>query len=175
MLGDALFTTRYASSGRCIVCYTPILVESGRDPPRCHFGVIISSAPFDEVTATSHRMLTLLGWCTLLLLEMCEAISCQHNALDIYVSKIILRSLKRVWKTFWMACVYGHWDMSFIIVSVVYLACDALGCFVIDSSLVNVYPTLYCCGIPWQSVIFIPVFYISKLSLGLNNPHVGVS
>lgn len=152
------------------------LVESGRDPPRCHFVVIISSAPFDEVTATSHWMLTPLGLCTLSLLERCKDISCQHNALAIYVSKIILPSLNRVWETFGMACVHEHWNMSFIIVSVVYLACDALGWFVVDSSLANVYPTLYCCVVSWQSVIFIPVLYVTKLSLGLNNLlHVGVS
>lgn len=39
-----------------------------------------------------------------------------------------------------MANVHRHWNMSFIIVSVVYLACDALGLFVVDSSLANAYP-----------------------------------
>lgn len=134
---------------------TLTLGERKRDPPRCHFVVFISSAPFTEVAATSQRMLTQLGWCTLSLLESLKANSCQPTAAAIYLSKNILPSLNCVWETLWMANVHRHWNMSFIIVSVVYLACDALGLFVVDSSLANVYPTLYCSVIPWQLALYI--------------------
>lgn len=83
-----------ASSGN-----TPTLAESGRDPPCCHFGVIISSAPFDEVTTASQRMLTQSGRCTLSVLERCKCISCQHNVFHIYVSKIISPYRNRAWET----------------------------------------------------------------------------
>lgn len=66
---------------------TLTLGERERDPPHCHFVVIISSAPFTEGTATSRRMLTQLGWCTLSLLKSLKANSCQPTAATIYLSE----------------------------------------------------------------------------------------